>query len=225
MEPAKEQEIVRHLENDSMVIRVIDPKSEEMGDGVFRCAPPALASLPAAGPPPHRPPPRCSSHAEPPVVPGPLSRAGVQRGGAATRCGCPPLPTTVLVTALSALSSWRPQRPALRRRFKAEIQWSGEHVVQKYLASQGRDNLYRQIRKAACEVPPGAVPQSAMEDAIDRAMMEFGEPLPPLPLLRTPPLPARTHGCLAWGLPGTPRAVPAACSRSPLLPLLAPPCL
>ncbi|KAL4450203.1 hypothetical protein ABPG77_010872 [Micractinium sp. CCAP 211/92] len=95
MERAKEQEIVEHLENDSMVVRVIDPKSEEMGDGVYR--------------------------------------------------------------------------------FKAEIQWSGEHVVQKYLAGQGRDSLYRQIRKAACEVPAGVVPQSTMEDAIDLAMMEFGK--------------------------------------------------
>ncbi|KAL4421651.1 hypothetical protein ABPG75_010942 [Micractinium tetrahymenae] len=95
MEPTVEAEIVQHLQNDSMVVKVIDPKSEEMGDGVYR--------------------------------------------------------------------------------FKAEIQWSGEHVVQKYLAGQGRDSLYRQIRKAACEVPAGAVPQATLEDAIDLAMMEFGK--------------------------------------------------
>ena len=62
-------------------------------------------------------------------------------------------------------------------RFKAEIQWSGEHVVQKYLAGLGRDSLYRQIRKAACQVPPGAVPQPTEQDAIDLAMMEFGAQL------------------------------------------------
>lgn len=47
-------------------------------------------------------------------------------------------------------------------------------MVQKYLAGLGRDNLYRQIRAAACEVPQ-ADPQ-AMQDAIDLAMMDFGAP-------------------------------------------------
>lgn len=36
MEPAVERSIVDHLKNDKMVVNVIDPKSEEMGDGVFR---------------------------------------------------------------------------------------------------------------------------------------------------------------------------------------------
>lgn len=66
-------------------------------------------------------------------------------------------------------------------------------MVQKYLAGQGRDSLYRQIRKAACEVPAGVVPQSTMEDAIDLAMMEFGEHIAP-----------------AGGLPPLWQAVPAA---------------
>ena len=38
MEPEVERRIVQHLERDSMVVRVIDPKSEEMGDGVYRWA-------------------------------------------------------------------------------------------------------------------------------------------------------------------------------------------
>lgn len=50
-------------------------------------------------------------------------------------------------------------------------------MVQKYLAGLGRDSLYRQIRKAACQVPPGAVPQPTEQDAIDLAMMEFGAQL------------------------------------------------
>lgn len=36
MEPCQQQEIVDHLEKDSMVVKVIDPKSEEMGDNVYR---------------------------------------------------------------------------------------------------------------------------------------------------------------------------------------------
>jgi hypothetical protein len=36
MEPQVERSIVDHLERDNMVVRVIDPKSEEMGDGVYR---------------------------------------------------------------------------------------------------------------------------------------------------------------------------------------------
>lgn len=49
MERAKEQEIVEHLENDSMVVRVIDPKSEEMGDGVYRWAGGGTAFCPGSG--------------------------------------------------------------------------------------------------------------------------------------------------------------------------------
>lgn len=105
MEPETQQKIVDHLEQDSMVLKVVDPKSEEMGDGVYR--------------------------------------------------------------------------------FKAEIQWSGEHVVQKYLATRGRETLYRQLRAAACgSVPINAGPVEAgaaasdllvRQDAIDYAMMDFGK--------------------------------------------------
>ena len=56
-------------------------------------------------------------------------------------------------------------------RFKAEIQWDGEHVVEKYLSTLARDSLYRQIRSAACTAN---VDQQTMEDAIDLAMMDFG---------------------------------------------------
>ncbi|PSC74152.1 Metal tolerance C4 [Micractinium conductrix] len=95
MEPCQQQEIVDHLEKDSMVVKVIDPKSEEMGDNVYR--------------------------------------------------------------------------------FKAEIQWSGEHVVQKYLESAGRTKLYGAIRAAACNAPQVGPNPAVMEDAIDLAMMEFGK--------------------------------------------------
>ncbi|KAI3429711.1 hypothetical protein D9Q98_005796 [Chlorella vulgaris] len=91
MEPAVERSIVQHLHNDNMVVKVIDPKSEEIGDGVFR--------------------------------------------------------------------------------FKAEIQWSGEHVVQKYLSELRRESLYRQLRAAACTLD---LPQQTAEDAIDIAMVKFG---------------------------------------------------
>ncbi len=40
--------------------------------------------------------------------------------------------------------------PALRR-FKAEIQWSGQHVVQKYVSGLGRAALYKQLQAAACK--------------------------------------------------------------------------
>ena len=36
MDEKVEREIVQHLQDDDMVVRVIDPKSEEMGDGVYR---------------------------------------------------------------------------------------------------------------------------------------------------------------------------------------------
>jgi hypothetical protein len=36
MEPAVERMIVDHLRRDSMVLAVIDPKSEEIGDGIYR---------------------------------------------------------------------------------------------------------------------------------------------------------------------------------------------
>lgn len=40
MDEKVERGIVEHLQNDDMVVRVIDPKSEEMGDGVYRWAAP-----------------------------------------------------------------------------------------------------------------------------------------------------------------------------------------
>ena len=45
-------------------------------------------------------------------------------------------------------------------------------MVQKYLGRLGRDSVYRQIRAAACTLD---LPQEVMQDAIDTAMMEFGE--------------------------------------------------
>ncbi len=48
-------------------------------------------------------------------------------------------------------------------------------MVQKYLAGLGRDSVYRQIRAAACTVPPQQQDDRVMQDAIDMAMMEFGE--------------------------------------------------
>lgn len=92
MDEKVERGIVEHLQNDDMVVRVIDPKSEEMGDGVYR--------------------------------------------------------------------------------FKAEIQWSGQHVVQKYVSGLGRAALYKQLQAAACRTN---VEPQVMNDAIDAAMMEFGQ--------------------------------------------------
>jgi zinc transporter 9 len=92
MRPDMHAAIIAHLKADPMVLSVIDPKSEEIGDGVYR--------------------------------------------------------------------------------FKAEIQWSGDRVVHKYLGSLGRDSLYGHIREAAC-VSPG-VPSGTLRDAMDLAMMEFG---------------------------------------------------
>ena len=94
MRPEMHDAIIAHLKADNMVLAVIDPKSEEIGDGVYR--------------------------------------------------------------------------------FKAEIQWSGDRVVNKYLGSLGRDSLYGQIRTAACTAPNGMVPDDTLRNAMDLAMMEFG---------------------------------------------------
>lgn len=92
MDPAKHAAIVEHLKADPMVFCVIDPKSEEIGDGVYR--------------------------------------------------------------------------------FKAEIQWSGDRVVGKHLASLGPDSLYRQVRDSVAE--GAAISGDALRDAMDAAMHEFG---------------------------------------------------
>jgi zinc transporter 9 len=96
MRPEQHDAIIKHLKSDNMVLSVIDPKSEEIGDGVYR--------------------------------------------------------------------------------FKAEIQWSGDRVVNKYLGSLGRDSLYGQIRTAACSTTPGGstVDDETLRNAMDLAMMEFG---------------------------------------------------
>ena len=148
MEPQVERSIVDHLEQDNMVVRVIDPKSEEMGDGVFR----------SAG-----------------VVGDGWAAGLVVCAGGHPCSNCPPASLSIRPclnqpALLPALL--RPARPVPRCRFKAEIQWSGEHVVQKYLGGLGRDSVYRQIRAAACTLD---LPQEVMQDAIDTAMMEFGE--------------------------------------------------
>jgi zinc transporter 9 len=58
-------------------------------------------------------------------------------------------------------------------RFKAEIQWSGDRIMHKYLNSLGRESLYSQIRASACsldsEMDPGV-----LSNAMDLAMMEVG---------------------------------------------------
>jgi len=102
MRPEQHDAIIKHLKSDKMVLAVIDPKSEEIGDGVYR--------------------------------------------------------------------------------FKAEIQWSGDRVVHKYLGSLGRDSLYGQIRNAACTTPGSnstssvtdTVQDETLRNAMDLAMMEFG---------------------------------------------------
>jgi solute carrier family 30 (zinc transporter), member 9 len=94
MRPEQHDAIIKHLKSDKMVLAVIDPKSEEIGDGVYR--------------------------------------------------------------------------------FKAEIQWSGDRVVNKYLGSLGRDSLYGQIRNAACTTPNSTVNDETLRNAMDLAMMEFG---------------------------------------------------
>jgi zinc transporter 9 len=91
MRPEQHDAIIKHLKSDKMVLAVIDPKSEEIGDGVYR--------------------------------------------------------------------------------FKAEIQWSGDRVVSKYLGSLGRNSLYNQIRTAACTTAPD---DETLRNAMDLAMMEFG---------------------------------------------------
>eukprot|EP00887_Chlorella_sp_A99_P004011 scaffold11.g4011.t1 len=91
MDKATEQKILDYLQADKMVLKVIDPKSEEIGDGIFR--------------------------------------------------------------------------------YKAEIQWSGDCVVDKYLEGLGRDSVYAQLRSAACRID---IDQAVMQDAMDYAMRDFG---------------------------------------------------
>ena len=38
----------------------------------------------------------------------------------------------------------------LHRRYKAEIQWSGDRVVDKLMGQLGRDSLYAELRATAC---------------------------------------------------------------------------
>jgi zinc transporter 9 len=92
MDRVKHAAIVEHLKADPMVFCVIDPMSEEIGDGVYR--------------------------------------------------------------------------------FKADIQWSGDRVVSKYLAALGPDSLYRQVRDSVAE--GAAAEGDALRDAMDAAMHEFG---------------------------------------------------
>jgi hypothetical protein len=159
MEPAVERSIVQHLHNDNMVVKVIDPKSEEIGDGVFRCG------LESRG--------TCTSvHAAALVQFS--AQAQARQVSARPSVHNLPLfaaicwPFCVLVGSAACLI------PVAYRccRFKAEIQWSGEHVVQKYLSELRRESLYRQLRAAACTLD---LPQQTAEDAIDIAMVKFGE--------------------------------------------------
>lgn len=91
IEPKMQQALVAHLKADPMVLCVVSPMSEEIGDGLYR--------------------------------------------------------------------------------FKADIQWSGDRIVHKYLESLSRDELYQDIRTSACEMPGEG---KTLQDALDMAMMEFG---------------------------------------------------
>lgn len=57
-------------------------------------------------------------------------------------------------------------------RFKADIQWSGETIVQKYLESLAKDELYSEIKSAACFLP--SEENDVLKEALDAAMTEFG---------------------------------------------------
>lgn len=92
MRATDHERLVQHLLGDSVVLNVLDAKSEELGDGVYR--------------------------------------------------------------------------------FKAEIQWSGERIVEKFLAAQGRSSVYKQLKTTMCTV--GMEPD-VLENATDMAMMEFGK--------------------------------------------------
>lgn len=53
-------------------------------------------------------------------------------------------------------------------------EWSGDRVVEKYLSGLGRSSVYAQLKSVMCRVQPGE--EAVVEDAMDLAMMEFGEP-------------------------------------------------
>lgn len=93
MDPETHGRIVKHLVEDPVVLNVIDPKSEEMGDGVYR--------------------------------------------------------------------------------FKAEIQWSGDIIVRRYLREHGRAKVYDGIRAQACSLDDKEG-RTALEEDMDQAMMSFG---------------------------------------------------
>ena len=57
-------------------------------------------------------------------------------------------------------------------RFKADIQWSADHIVSKYLQTfSSKDELYNDIRSSACTVP---AENDSFKYALDTAMMDFG---------------------------------------------------
>jgi solute carrier family 30 (zinc transporter), member 9 len=96
MPPEMHEKVVSHLKADPMVVCVVDPKSEEMGDGVYR--------------------------------------------------------------------------------FKAEIQWSGDCVVKKYLAGMGRQTAYEEIEKLAqlASNSMSVEQKRQAQAAMDGKMFEFG---------------------------------------------------
>ena len=59
-------------------------------------------------------------------------------------------------------------------RFAAEISWSGEHIVEKYLEALPRDSIYAQIRETACQLPSNDLDDDALRNAMDLTMMNFG---------------------------------------------------
>lgn len=96
MPPQMHEKVVSHLKADPMVVCVVDPKSEEMGDGVYR--------------------------------------------------------------------------------FKAEIQWSGDCVVKKYLAGMGRQTAYEEIERLAqlASNSMSVEGKRQAQEAMDGKMFEFG---------------------------------------------------
>jgi len=51
-------------------------------------------------------------------------------------------------------------------------EWSGETIVQKYLESLAKDELYSEIKSAACFLP--SEENDVLKEALDAAMTEFG---------------------------------------------------
>lgn len=162
--------IVEHLLADPVVLNVIDPKSEEMGDGIYRfkaeirawgMGRPCTHPIAVAGGGgetcdvgTHERGPHPAAWGAKPARPMPHGAAAVRQVHADT-------------AAIPPTSS--PPKKTLY----AGAEWSGDSIVRRYLKLHGRDSVYDRIRAQACSLTSPADGSPPNPD-LDVTMMAFG---------------------------------------------------